>query len=184
MALFGADIDMTDQIKKYRRAGIIIAVLIFVLDQISKFLVMEPLQLPARGQIELLPFFNLTWAENYGVSMGFLTASTDFQRWALVALTGLVGIAVFVWMNREKAKWDIIALGLILGGAMGNIVDRARLGYVADFADLHVGSFRPFLIFNLADACISIGVVILLARALLIREKEPETKDDVQLDES
>ena len=87
-------------------------------------------------------------------------------------------------MNREKAKWDIIALGLILGGAMGNIVDRARLGYVADFADLHIGDFRPFLIFNLADACISIGVVILLARALLIREKEPETKDHVQLDES
>tara|TARA_R110002020_G_scaffold442368_3_gene653523 strand:+ start:176 stop:709 length:534 start_codon:yes stop_codon:yes gene_type:complete len=173
-----------DRIKKYRRAGLVIAFLIFGLDQLSKFLVMEPLQLPARGQIELLPFFNLTWAQNYGVSMGFLTASSDLQRWALVALTGLIGIAVFLWMNREKAKWDIFALGLILGGAMGNIVDRARLGYVADFADLHIGDFRPFLIFNLADACISIGVVILLARALLIREKKPETKDHVQLDES
>jgi len=60
----------------------------------------------------------------------------------------------------------------------------ARLGYVADFADLHFGEFRPFLIFNLADACITIGVVILLARALLIREKKGEIKDDVQLDES
>ena len=174
----------TDQITKYRRIGLAIALLIFVLDQASKFVVMQLLQLPARGQIELIPFFNLTWAQNYGVSMGFLTASTDFQRWALVALTGMIGIAVFVWMNREKAKWDILALGMILGGAMGNIVDRARLGYVADFADLHVGEFRPFLIFNLADACISIGVVILLARALLIREKKDETKDDVQLDES
>ena len=175
---------MTDPIQKYRRTGLIIAFLIFALDQASKFVVIELLQLPARRQIELIPFFNLTWARNYGVSMGFLTASTDFQRWALVALTGLIGIAVFIWMNREKAKWDIIALGLVLGGAMGNIVDRARLGYVADFADLHVGEFRPFLIFNLADACISIGVVILLARALLIREKKDETKDDVQLDES
>ena len=177
---------MTDnlQITKYRRIGLIIALLIFVLDQASKFVVMQLLQLPARGQIELIPFFNLTWAQNYGVSMGFLTASTEFQRWALVALTGLIGIAVFLWMNREKAKWDIFALGMILGGATGNIVDRARLGYVADFADLHVGDFRPFLIFNLADACISIGVVILLARALLIREKKDETKDDVQLDES
>lgn len=174
----------TDRIKKYRRTGLVIAFLIFGLDQLSKFVVMQPLQLPARGQIELLPFFNLTWAQNYGVSMGFLTASSDLQRWALVALTGLIGIAVFLWMNREKAKWDIVALGLILGGAMGNIVDRARLGYVADFADLHIGDFRPFLIFNLADACISIGVVILLARALLIREKKPETKDHVQLDES
>ena len=174
----------TDKIKTYRRAGLIIAFLIFVLDQASKFLVMVPLQLPARGQIELMPFFNLTWAQNYGVSMGFLTASTDFQRWALVTLTGLIGVAVFLWMRREQAKWDIVALGMILGGAMGNIVDRARLGYVADFADLHIGDFRPFLIFNLADACISIGVVILLARALLIREKKDETKDDVQLDES
>ncbi|MEJ6595428.1 signal peptidase II [Parasphingorhabdus sp.] len=174
----------TNTIKKYRLIGLIIAFLIFFLDQASKFVVMQLLQLPVRGQIELVPFFNLTWAENYGVSMGFLTASTDFQRWALVTLTGLIGIAVFLWMNREKAKWDIVALGMILGGAMGNIVDRARLGYVADFADLHVGDFRPFLIFNLADACISIGVVILLARALLIREKKVETKDDVQLDES
>ena len=175
---------MTDPIQKYRRTGLIIAFLIFALDQASKFVVIELLQLPARGQIKLIPFFNLTWAENYGVSLGFLTASTDFQRWALVTLTGLIGIAVFVWMNKEKAKWDIIALGMVLGGAMGNIVDRARLGYVADFADLHIGDFRPFLIFNLADACISIGVVILLARALLIREKKDETKDHVQLDES
>jgi len=186
IALFGTEFDMTDSdtIKKYRRIGLIIALLIFFLDQASKFVVMQLLQLPVRGQIELMPFFNLTWAQNYGVSMGFLTASTDFQRWALVTLTGLIGIAVFLWMNREKAKWDIVALGMILGGAMGNIVDRARLGYVADFADLHVGDFRPFLIFNLADACISIGVVILLARALFIREKKDETKDHVQLDES
>jgi signal peptidase II len=186
IALLGTDFKMTNsvQITKYRRIGLIIAFLIFILDQTSKFVVMQLLQLPVRRQIELIPFFNLTWAENYGVSMGFLTASSDFQRWALVALTGLIGIAVFIWMNREKAKWDIIALGMVLGGAMGNIVDRARLGYVADFADLHFGDFRPFLIFNLADACISIGVVILLARALLIREKKDETKGDVQLDES
>ncbi|WP_339823657.1 signal peptidase II [uncultured Parasphingorhabdus sp.] len=175
---------MTDPITKYRRIGLILAFLIFFIDQASKFVVMQLLQLPVRGTIELIPFFNLTWAENYGVSMGFLTASTDFQRWALVTLTGLIGIAVFIWMNKEKAKWDIIALGMVLGGAMGNIVDRARLGYVADFADLHIGEFRPFLIFNLADASISIGVVILLARALLIREKKTDTKDDVQLDES
>ncbi|MEH6757157.1 MAG: signal peptidase II [Parasphingorhabdus sp.] len=162
---------MTDTIKKNRITGLCVAVLIFFVDQFTKYMVMHPLDLKAKGQIELLPFFNLTWAENYGVSMGFLTASSDFQRWALVALTGLIGVAVLVWMWREKAKWDIIALSLVLGGAMGNILDRARLGYVADFADLHIGDFRPFLIFNVADACISIGVVILLARALLLREK-------------
>ena len=142
------------------------------------------IKLPFKGQIELLPFFNLTWAENRGVSMGFLTASTEFQRWALVALTGLIAIAVLIWIYKEKAKWDIIALSMVLGGALGNIIDRARLGYVADFADLHIGGFRPFLIFNIADACISIGVVILLGRALLIRDKKDEVKEGVQLDES
>ena len=171
---------MTDPIKKYRRNGLFIAFLIFVADQLSKFAVVFPLDLKGKGQIELLPFFNLTWAENYGVSMGMLTASSDFQRWALVALTSLIALAVLVWMWREKAKWDIFALSLVLGGAMGNIFDRAMHGYVVDFLDLHIGGFRPFLIFNIADACISIGVVILLARALFIGEK----KSDVQVDES
>ncbi|QTD54544.1 signal peptidase II [Parasphingorhabdus cellanae] len=165
---------MTKATSKYRIIGLVVAFLIFIADQFTKYMVMHPLDLRAKGQIELLPFFNLTWAENYGVSMGFLTASTDFQRWALVALTAFIAIAVLIWMWREKAKWDIIALSFVLGGAMGNILDRARLGYVADFADLHIGDFRPFLIFNVADACISIGVVILLARALLIREKPDE----------
>ncbi|WP_108811747.1 signal peptidase II [Sphingorhabdus sp. Alg231-15] len=174
---------MNDAISKYRITGLVVAFLIFIIDQFTKYMVMFPLDLRAKGQIELLPFFNLTWAENYGVSMGFLTASTDFQRWALVALTGLIGVAVLIWMWREKAKWDIIALSFVLGGAMGNILDRARLGYVADFADLHIGGFRPFLIFNVADACISIGVVILLARALLLREKPDEDKN-VQLGDS
>ncbi|WP_422345070.1 signal peptidase II [Parasphingorhabdus sp.] len=173
---------MTEAVSKYRIAGLVVAVLIFIIDQFTKYMVMFPLDLKAKGQIELLPFFNLTWAENYGVSMGFLTASTDFQRWALVALTGLIAVAVLIWMWREKAKWDIIALSFVLGGAMGNILDRARLGYVADFADLHIGDFRPFLIFNVADACISIGVVILLARALFIREKPDQ--DNIQLGDS
>ena len=171
---------MTNQIKKYRRNGLIIAFLIFLADQISKFFVIVTLDLKSKGQIVLLPFFNLTWAENYGVSMGMLTASSDFQRWALVALTALIAAAVGIWMFKEKAKWDIIALAMVLGGALGNIVDRARLGYVADFADLHINGFRPFLIFNIADACISIGVAILLIRALFFAKKE----DDVQAADS
>lgn len=168
---------MTDAVKKYRIIGLVIAALIFISDQFAKYMIMFPLDLKAKGQIILLPFFNLTWAENYGVSMGMLTASSDFQRWALVALTGLIACAVLIWMFRETAKWDILALSLVLGGALGNIVDRAMHGYVVDFLDLHIGGFRPFLIFNVADACISIGVVILLARALLLRDKSTEASD-------
>lgn len=175
---------MTDIIKKHRRNGLVFSILIFLADQLTKFAVIYPLDLKSKGSIELLPFFNLTWTQNFGVSMGFLTASSDFQRWALVALTGLIGIAVLVWMYREKAKWDIIALSFVLGGAAGNILDRARMGYVADFADLHFGDFRPFLIFNVADAAISIGVVILLARALLLRDKASNIEDNVQAGDS
>src|SRR3546814_4271194 len=74
-------------------------------------------------------------------------------------------------MWREKARGDVLALGLVLGGALGNILDRVRFGYVVDFAAIHIGEWRPFLIFNLADAAITIGVLIPLARALLMRDK-------------
>ena len=78
-------------------------------------------------------------------------------------------------MTREQAKGDVIALAMILGGALGNIVDRVRYGYVVDFADLHFGDFRPFMIFNVADACITLGVLLLVARALLFGEKTAST---------
>jgi signal peptidase II len=92
----------------------------------------------------------------------------------LVAVTGAIAIGVAIWLGREKQKGDQIALGMVLGGALGNILDRIRFGYVIDFADLHFGYFRPFLVFNVADAAISIGVVILLLRAFLIRDERPK----------
>ena len=154
-----------------RLFGLIVAALIFAADQFSKYVVTVPFDLKSRGQIEILPFFNLTWVENYGVSMGFLTADSELGKWLLIALTGVIAMGVLVWLWREKNRQDVLALGLILGGALGNILDRVRFGHVVDFADLHFGDIRPFLVFNVADAAISIGVVILLLRALLVREK-------------
>ena len=87
-----------------------------------------------------------------------------------MAMAAVSAIAVAVWITREEKRGDQLALGLVLGGALGNIVDRTRHGYVVDFADLHFGAFRPFLVFNVADAAISIGVVILLLRAFLLRD--------------
>ena len=100
-----------------------------------------------------------------------LAADGTLQRWALVALTSAIAVGVAVWMTRERNRADQIALGCVLGGALGNILDRARLGYVVDFADLHFGEWRPFLVFNVADAAITIGVLVLLVRALLVRDK-------------
>jgi signal peptidase II len=160
-------------IPKYRLQGIMLASLIFIADQIVKYAMIGPLALKSRSVIHLLPFFDFRWAENRGVSMSFLTADTNAERWMLVALTGAIAILVAVWMWREKLRGDVLALSLVLGGALGNIVDRVRYGYVVDYADLHFGAFRPFYIFNLADAAITIGVLILLARAFLMREKAP-----------
>lgn len=154
-----------------RTFGFSIALVIFLADQLAKWLVSGPLHLQEVGQIYILPFFNLTWTENNGISLGLLNAETAAGRWMLVALTAAIAIGVAVWIGKEKHRWDQAALGLILGGALGNILDRARHGFVVDFADLHFGTFRPFLVFNVGDAAISIGVVILLVRAFLIKDE-------------
>ena len=152
--------------------GLGLATALFVADQVTKWYVVERLDLRVPGDhYPLLPFFDLTRTNNYGVSLGLFTASSDTGRWILVVMTALIAGAVLVWMLRERRLPDILGLAMILGGALGNSVDRFRFGYVVDFADFHIGTFRPFLIFNVADAAITIGVVILLARALFIREK-------------
>ncbi len=159
-----------------RIIGLIVAAIIFGADQFIKWLMVGPLNLRERYVIDLLPFFDLRWTENRGVSLGMLQATTVEMRFLLVAITALIAIVVLVWMFREKLLGDIIGLGMILGGALGNIVDRYNLGYVIDYADFHIGDFRPFLIFNVADAAITIGVVIILARSLFMSDKESENE--------
>jgi signal peptidase II len=171
---------------KFRLQGIMLASLVFIADQIVKYAMIGPLQLKSRGVIHIVSFFRLEWAENRGVSMSFLVAQNDTQRWLLVGLTAAIGFAVAIWMWREKLRGDVLALALVLGGALGNIVDRVRYGYVVDYAHLHFGNFSPFQIFNLADACITFGVLILLARAFLMREKAPvqEPASSAEISES
>lgn len=150
------------------------ALLIFIVDQLSKWFIIGPLNLEAVQNIQLLPFFDFTWVENRGISLGIAQAQNETHRWILVAVTAAIAVGVAWWIRREEARGDQLALAMVLGGALGNIVDRTRYGYVVDFLDLHFGTFRPFYVFNVADAAISIGVVILLLRAFLIREKAPE----------
>jgi signal peptidase II len=158
-----------------RAFAYLFAALIFVADQVSKWLAAGPLGLQLEGQqIKLLPIFDLTRVHNFGISLGFLQAQTDTQRWILVAVTAAIAIGVAWWIRKEEARGDQLALALVLGGALGNIVDRIQFGYVFDFLDLHFGAFRPFYVFNVGDAAISIGVVILLLRAFLIRKQAPE----------
>jgi signal peptidase II len=157
-----------------RRFGLAIALLVFVLDQLAKWWVLGPLALRQAQQIYLLPIFQFTYTENNGISLGLLNATNPTGRWMLVALTGAIAIGVAYWIGREKHRIDQLALGMVLGGALGNILDRTRHGYVVDFLDLHFGDFRPFLVFNVGDAAISIAVVILLLRAFLTRKDRPQ----------
>jgi signal peptidase II len=162
-----------DLYRNHRALGFGIAGAIFFLDQLSKWIVTYPLQLQQRMVIELVAFFDLRWVENRGVSMGFLTADSEVGRWLLVALTAAISAGVTFWLWREQRRDDAIALAFVLGGALGNIVDRIRYGFVVDFADFHFGEWRPFLIFNVGDAAITIGVLLLLFRALLTRDRKP-----------
>lgn len=155
--------------------GFALAAVVFLADQALKWLVTGPLGLDRDGeQLMLTSFFNLTRTSNYGISLGLLTAQSDQARWLLVGLTAAIALVVAVWMLREKRLADVVSLGLVLGGALGNIVDRVRVAHVIDYADLHFGDWRPFLVFNLADAAITIGVLIILARSFLSREKRPQ----------
>ena len=153
----------------------LLALGILIVDQLTKWVMIGPLALEQVRQIELSPIFNFTWVQNFGISLGLAQAQNDTQRWLLVALTGAIALAVGYWIRREDKQGDRLALALVLGGALGNIVDRVRFGYVVDFLDLHFGEVRPFYVFNVADAAISIGVVILLLRAVLIRDTVSKT---------
>ena len=172
-------------IARTRAIGAALAVGLFALDQLVKWFVTGPLGIDRIGDVmDVLPIFALRFTQNFGVSLGMLTASSDMARWALVALTGVIAVVVTIWMMRERRLAEIFPLALILGGALGNIRDRVQLGYVVDYADLHFGNFRPFLIFNLADAAISIGVAIMLARAVLVRDKPSQPAPDTLADQA
>jgi signal peptidase II len=155
----------------HRRMGLTIAAAIFALDQGLKYFVTGPLGLAYEGAIyPMLSFFQFTLTHNVGVALGLLPAGSEATRWLLTAGLALITGGVAWWLWGEKLRNDALGLALVLGGALGNLFDRIRLGYVIDFMDLHFGDFRPFLIFNLADTMITLGVLVLLARALFVRE--------------
>lgn len=148
-----------------KRLGFSVAAFVLLIDQLTKYWILNIVRLPERGYVELLSFFRLTYVENVGVSMSLFRVSSDLGRWALVAVTGMIAAAVAVWITREKARTDVLALGLVLGGALGNITDRVRFGYVVDFLHFFWGE-HSFWVFNVADAAITAGVLLLLSRAL------------------
>jgi signal peptidase II len=141
-----------------------LALVVIVADQASKAWILGPFDLPSRGAVQVLPILRLTMVWNAGVSFGLLNAHTAFGRWALVVFEAAVAVALAVWARRSERPILAAALGLVIGGALGNVIDRARFGAVVDFIDVTALHF-PW-VFNLADSAINVGVALLLLDAL------------------
>jgi len=159
------------------RTGFALAALIFVLDQASKAAFLHYRDPYNPDGFDVLPIFRLIFVQNHGVSLGLFTANSEAQRWALVAVTLAISIGAAIWLARETNRTEALGLGMIVGGAAGNVLDRVRLGYVVDFLNLHFGGWSPFLVFNVADSMITLGVLVLLARALMTGHDKGATGD-------
>lgn len=137
------------------------AVLAFVADQATKAAVLAAAPVLAETGIEVLPFFNLVLSFNRGVTFGLLATDHPAGRWLLTLLATTVIIVLGRWLVRSHDRIQASALGLIMGGALGNVVDRLRQGAVTDFLDFHVQGYH-WPAFNLADSAIVVGVVLLV----------------------
>lgn len=149
------------------RFGLAVAAVVLVLDQASKFVLIDLLRANPGG-IALAPFFNLVQVWNRGVSFGMLGGEWfgDNQRWILVVLAVAVSLLLGFWLRKAERGVDRLALGLVIGGAIGNAIDRVAYGAVADFFDFHLGGWH-WPAFNIADAAITCGAVGLILGAIL-----------------
>ncbi|MBB4040062.1 signal peptidase II [Microvirga flocculans] len=141
--------------------GFSIALITFVLDQATKLYTFYIYDLPVKEPVELAPFVNLIVVWNRGISYGLFQQSTELGRWGLIVISILAAIGLSFWIRRTTAKLLAASLGLIVGGAVGNVIDRLWFGAVFDFIQFHIGSWSWY-VFNVADAAIVAGVVGLL----------------------
>ena len=151
------------------RPGVVLAAAILLADQASKWFMLEVLEMPEVRHIPLLalgPFgFDLTMVWNRGVTFGLLQGDQPWHAWALAGLAAVIVGFLLRWMARAESLRVGLALGAIIGGAIGNMIDRFRFGAVADFFDAHAFGWHWY-VFNVADAAIVVGVAVLAFDAL------------------
>ena len=161
--VMGADPLKSDPLK----SGLLVAALVTVLDQLSKWVVLVMVMDPPRI-IPVTPFFNLILVWNRGVSFGFLgQASSDWVPWLLTALALAIMAVLAWWLRQATNRLMMLALGLVIGGALGNVIDRLRFGEVVDFLDFYIARFH-WPAFNVADAAITVGAALILYDALFV----------------
>ncbi len=138
-----------------------LAALVVVLDQLSKYWILYVYDLPGRISTPVAGPFSLTMVWNRGVSFGLFRADQDLMRWALTLFSVVVAVILAIWARKAVRPFLGLGLGLVIGGAIGNAIDRLRFGAVVDFLDFQRLGFFPW-VFNIADSAITIGVVFLL----------------------
>ena len=148
---------------------------VFAADQASKLWILDGLQLPLLGRVDLLPVLSLTMVWNQGVTFGMFKADGPWGPLLLVAVAIAIVVALAVWLWRAESRLVAISLGAIAGGAVGNVLDRLRFGAVVDFIHFHVGSWSWY-VFNVADAAIVCGVAALVLDGLRPKSTQPDER--------
>ena len=149
-----------------------LTLIILVLDQWSKIAVDSTMAL--YESISLLPYFNLTYVRNEGAAFSFLSEAGGWQRWFFAIIAFVISIVLAIWLSRLKKHETLLALALslVLGGAIGNLIDRVAYGYVIDFLDVYYQSWH-WPAFNIADSAISVGVFLMLLESFGVGVNKP-----------
>ena len=159
-----------DRLRSQFGGGVISAVATLALDQASKFWLLHVFDIAHRGTVAITPFFDLVLAWNIGISFGWFQNDNPIAQTGLMLVKALAVIALAIWMSRSRTWLATISLGMIIGGAIGNAIDRFAYGAVVDFALFHVqiaGNTFNWYVFNLADVAIVAGVMALLYDSLI-----------------
>jgi signal peptidase II len=155
-----------------RWIGVGLAVLVLIVDQVTKWWVINEVMNPPRV-IPVTPFFNLVMGWNRGISFGLMNRESAFNAWVLPLVAVVIVVILSVWLWRNERTIVAIAIGLVIGGALGNVVDRLRYGAVADFLDFHAAGIH-WPAFNVADTSITVGAAILVLESLFARRESPK----------
>jgi signal peptidase II len=154
------------------RVGLGVAAFVAVLDQATKLWIVDAVMQPPRI-IPVTPFFNIVMAWNRGVSFGMFYSDSAAAVWILTALALAIVAALVIWLRGADRLPVVAALGLIIGGALGNVADRLQFGAVRDFLDFHAAGYH-WPAFNVADACITVGAVLLVLDSLFVKDEKPK----------
>jgi signal peptidase II len=154
------------------RAGMLVAILTIFFDQLSKWWILNLVMAPPKI-IEVTQFFNLVLVHNRGASFGIFSDAPGWASIALIVFAIIISIVLAIWMWQAQETFLSIALALVIGGAIGNVIDRIRFGAVVDFLDVHAGGWH-WPAFNVADSAITLGVILLILDSLKSKSEKPK----------